>query len=274
MKRRTAWLRILIRGCLLASSVALPSAGCMERPAQPATMTRPKEMPMSTLVLSDQTLQLQTIYEADFTGRAEEWISEGAPIRFADGRLYCDAREGERHFATIWCTRRFAGDAVIEYTMRSEVSQGPQGLGRNNLNFIVYATETDGRPVLETSDQRTGEYGEYHRLNNYIYTFLSGNPEDANDKPVRTRIRFRKDPGFNLVQEQWRDGHIVKGRDYAFTIVVQGPRMRFYVDGELVIDHEDDDRPHRSGHHAFRTWRTHVSSRRFAVSRIIGAEPR
>ena len=85
-------------------------------------------------------------------------------------------------------------------------------------------------------------------------------------------LYFRKDPGFNLIHETWREPPIEKGRDYRFTIVIQGPRTRLYVGKSLVFDHTDGEPLHRRGHHGFRTWATHVSVDEFRVSRIVATK--
>ncbi|MBN1810134.1 MAG: DUF1961 family protein [Planctomycetes bacterium] len=218
---------------------------------------------MRTIELPDRQVKVETLYEDDFSAPNDDWLPEGgAEIRLADGRLFMDAREaeGREHpYLTLWCRKPFAGDTVIEYTARVEDTPD----GSTNLNFFVYASHLDGSSVIDTTAERTGDYPEYHVFNNYIYTYLNGTAEGG----PRTRVRYRKDPGFNLVKEAWREP-IVKGRDYDFLIAVQGPRMRFYVDNELIIDHDDAGSPHRQGHHGFRTWHTFMSAAGFRISSI------
>ncbi len=232
---------------------------------------------MGAIELPDQVLQVETVHEDDFSCETGDWVAEGgAEVSLRDGRLFMDATggdpssavagtatEGERPFLTLWCGKEFEGDGVIEFAARVE-----PGEGSTNINFFVYGTNPDGSSVLETTEGRTGEYPEYHRLNNYIYTFLNS---DEHGSP-QLRVRFRKDPGFNLLKEVWREP-LQKGRDYRFAIAVQGPRMRYYVDGDLLVDYEDTDSPHRRGHHAFRTWHSHISAAYFRVSRIVSASP-
>jgi hypothetical protein len=257
MSRKGALARSIV---LLAAAASLASSAYEEREERPAAPGGRR-----LLALSGETLAVETVYEDDFSRETGDWLVEGnAKVAVRDGRLHFDASGARRSAATIWLKRSFAGDAVIEYTAR--VEEGP---GATNINFFVYGSNLDGSSVLETSRARTGSYSEYHRLRNYIYTFLNEVPEeDGKPKPPeRLRVRFRKDPGFHLLKEAWRDP-IEKGRDYQFTIVIQGPRMRFYVGGELVFDHRDEDSPHRKGEHAFRTFESHVSADVFRVSRI------
>ncbi len=217
---------------------------------------------MDRMELPDQVLEVETVCEDGFSRETGDWVAEGgAKVSVRDGRLFMDATRGERPFLTLWCRREFEGDGLIEFAARVE-----PGEGSTNINFILYGTSPDGSSVLETSGERTGEYPEYHELNNYIYTYLN----NAEKGSPRLRVRFRKDPGFNLLREVWREP-LEKGRDYRFAMAVQGARMRYYVDGRLLIDHEDADSPHRRGHHAFRTWHSHISADYFRVSRIVSA---
>ena len=88
-------------------------------------------------------------------------------------------------------------------------------------------------------------------------------------KPPQTRVRYRRDPGFQLLEEEWLPYAIEKGHDYTFAIVMQGPRMRYYVDGRKIFDATDENGPHRHGHHGYRTWQSYFSSGLFRVSRIV-----
>jgi hypothetical protein len=214
-----------------------------------------------------------TEFEDDFSADTGAWLAEGTPrVEVAAGRLSIDAVLGEPHVATVWCTREFAGDQLIEYTARIEPTVNEAGHGETNMNFILFASDPSGKSLKETSPARTGAYKEYHVLNNYILTYLnsdrqSRSPIHGEHGPQLVRVRFRKDPGFELLQEAWREPPIEKGRDYRFAIAVQGERIRCYVDGKKIVDHRDGT--HRRGWHGFRTWMSHVSAAEFRVSRIV-----
>lgn len=224
-----------------------------------------KENPVPQLELEDQILELETIYENDFSRDTGDWLAEGgADVLIRDGRLFMDARKDVHWYLTLWCRKPFEGDTVIEYTARAE-----EETGSTNINFFVYGSMPDGSSVLDTTSERTGDYGEYHVLNNYIYTFLNNRRENKPEEEI-LRVRFRKDPGFHLLEEHWGEP-LRRGRDYRFSIVIQGPRMRFYVDGKIIFDYEDSANPHRHGHHAFRTWKSFISAGSFRVSRIVSS---
>ena len=216
---------------------------------------------MRRLELQDQIFSLETIYEDLFRKPPKDWVAEGgADIAVHDGRLFMNAAKERLFFLTMWCKREFEGDALIEYTARVEL-----GSPDTNLNFILYGANPDGSSVLTTSSARTGEYSEYHALNNYIFTYLNEKPVGAAEE--KTRVRFRENPGFHLVQELWLPP-IVRGRDYAFAIAVQGQRLRLYADQQLLVDYTESERGDRHGHHAFRTYKSHISAALFRVSRI------
>ena len=250
----------------MTAAAVLALAGC----GSPDVTTQPGAT--RTLKLSDRTIELRTLYEDDFSNPSDDWVVEGVcPVAVREGRLFFDATAATPQVLTVWCRRPFEGDQVVEYVAR--VEPGP---GNTNLNFFLFGTNPDGSDVLSTSAQRTGKYSEYHRLNNYIVTYL--NMDDAGEQDVkaadpaklRVRVRFRLDPGFNMVHETWRDEPIVKGRDYHFAVVIQGPKIALYVDGEKVFEHADAT--HRSGHHGFRTWATNASADVFRVSRIVNGQ--
>ena len=265
------------RSTILCAAMAVLAAGCGARDGGTPAESDPQEATpaMRTLTLDDQTLHVETLFEDDFSGDLSAWLAEGTPrVEVRNGRLSVDAVLGEPHVGTVWCRQEFQGDQAIEYTARIEPTLDAKGHGETNLNFFLFASDPSGKSLLDTAAERTGAYREYHSLRNYIFTYLNS---DKNDRsPIHgdhgtlfTRVRFRKDPGFGLLREVWLEPTVEKGRDYRFTIVVQGPRMRFYVDGRKIIDHEDADRPHRRGLHGFRTWMSHLSAGEFRVSRIL-----
>ena len=261
MKRVTVWCAA---ACLMVASLW----GCSAEGLQ-------EVVAMRTIKLEDATLKVETIWEDDFSRATGAWLREGTPlVEVAGGRLSIDAARGEPHVATVWCTREFAADQVVEYTVRIEPTVDEKGHGETNMNFFLFASDPSGKGLAETTRERTGAYREYHALNNYILTYLNSDKQDRS--PIHgehgeqfTRVRFRKDPGFGLLKELYLKPPVAKGRDYRFTIVVEGSRMRVYVDGRKLVDLEDTDRPHRRGLHGFRTWMSHLSADGFRVSRIV-----
>ena len=266
--------RTLLLGLLCALVAACGPAGCRANSGNHNTEPASGRHAMTrTLTLPGETLDLETLFQDDFAADSGQWLAEGgAEVVVKDGRMFFDARRSKPAVETLWCRRAFEGDCVIEYTARVEA-----GDGNTNLNFFIYGSNPDGSSVLSTTAQRSGAYRQYHKIPNYIVTYLNMDDRQKQDidaadpSKLRVRVRFRKDPGFNLIHETWRESAIEKGRDYRFTIVIQGPRTRLYVDGDLVFDHSDSEPLYRRGHHGFRTWATFVSVDEFRVSRICSA---
>ncbi len=212
--------------------------------------------------LDGKTVVLRSEFYDDFSAGMDNWVVEGQPrVEVREGKLFAFASDNKPNVNTIWCRRDFSGDAVVEFDACVLA-----GSDKDNINFFLYATQNDGSDVLLTSAQRTGAYKEYHQFPNYIYTFLTDTNPETN-KPAG-RARFRKDPGFVLLAEKWVEP-LVKGHVYHIAIVVQGPRMRYYVDGRLVHDFRDSPPLYRRGKHAFRTWRTNLWFDNFRVSGIV-----
>ncbi|HUR56708.1 MAG TPA: hypothetical protein VM029_03305, partial [Opitutaceae bacterium] len=92
----------------------------------------------------------------------ERWVVEGrAEFSLREGRLVAHAPDG----ATLWLRRPLPANVLIEL----EAGVDPQVENNAaNLNIIVHARENDGSPYRFG---RSGEYGEYHKIPNYIVTF-------------------------------------------------------------------------------------------------------
>ena len=185
-----------------------------------------------------------------------EWVFEGPGQMFVEGgSLRIRSMEGG---GTAWHTRRVEGDVLIEFVATVD---GPEGAA--NVNAFVHATDPSGAPVY--AGGRSGHYAEYHVLPLYIFTFTGAQPSN----PTATGwSRVRKDPGFNMLSEN----PAYKARTYetyTISIFIEGPRIRYYINGELVHDCPDPD-PYRSGWFALRTWKTNLSIHRLEI-RELGA---
>ena len=181
------------------------------------------------------------------------WWCEGSKaVRVEKGRLRADANldnTGEDYGAsTIWLDRAFGGDLRVEFDAHVLASDGD----KNNINFFFLFGDPSGRPLMQTrNDRADGEYGKYHTLNGYVFTFLAdGNPEKA-------RFRLRDEPGFNLLQENFAY-ECRQHKTYHITVTKEGNRITFAVDGTVHIDKVDDaaNPEHKSGIIGFRTWHT------------------
>lgn len=206
--------------------------------------------------LGDRTYRLEPLFADDFAD-TDNWRCEGVGARMwtEDGWLLCDSREGDVHAATIWCTaREFADPLWIEFDVRFLD-------GRYNGNLFVHARHADGTDVLSTSQQRTGDYGEYHTFPNYILTFL--NEGDA------VRIRYRRDPGFELLGETYYQPALERNRPYRVTILLDRGHVQYWVDGAKRFEGTDSTgESYTSGRIGLRTWRTMLGWANLRVYRV------
>jgi hypothetical protein len=181
------------------------------------------------------------------------WWSEGSKaVRIEKGRLRADANldnNGEDYgTSTVWLDKIFSGDLRVEFEAHVVASEGD----KNNINFFLLFSDPSGRPLQQTKDGRAdGQYGKYHELNGYVITFL------ANGNPDKARFRFRDDPGFNLLQEEFTY-ECRQNKTYHIAITKKGNRITYAVDGAVCLDKVDDtaNPEHRSGILGFRTWHT------------------
>jgi len=186
------------------------------------------------------------IYEADFED-SSQWLFEieAGGYAFKDRKLYLDTYEKE--CATAWIRQEFPADLVIEYQASLREPKGG-----NNLNLFFCGKGDNGGP-LEPSN-RTGAYGDYKVIPNYLMTFVS----------VYTRLR--KDPGFHLLNEN-KNVCAEIGQDYRIKVIKRGGRIQCLINDELVHDHVDED-PHGEGWVGLRTWHTNVTYDALRIYRI------
>lgn len=213
----------------------------------------------------------KVLFQEDFNSYAEGsnlpagWWSEGSKVvRIENGRLRADANldnNGEDYgTSTIWLDRIFTGDIRVEFDAHVIASDGD----KNNINFFLLFSDPSGRPLRQTRGGRAdGQYGKYHKLNGYVITFL------ANGNPDRARFRFRDDPGFNLLQEEFTY-ECRQNKTYHIAVTKKGNRITYAVDGTVCLDKIDDEAnpEHKSGIIGFRTWHTDLWWDNIKVTRL------
>jgi len=214
--------------------------------AQPAPAAETRE-------LDGRSFRVRLLFEDRFDD-LDRWVAEtDGTLTVAGNELAWDC--GEKRAGTLWCRERFEGPTIVEYDVVT-VS------GADNVNFIFYAHLED-KDLLETTAERTGKYSEYHAFANYIITYLT------NFEP-RWRIRFRKNPGFQLMSETYSDRPATQGVRQRVTCVFEKDgTMSLYADGRLLHSARDADNPYRSGYHGFRTWNSVLKYSNFKVYAIL-----
>lgn len=205
------------------------------------------------LELGDRTYAATLVFRDDFTSLAHWLVEGGAELRAGGGRLRV---HGLGAVATLWCRTPLHGPLVVQYDVRV-------GEGAGNVNLFAYARHDEG--LLETSSSRTGRYAEYRSFPNYIVTYLPA--EDTGP----WRVRFRKNPGFSLLEEEAAPP-VPAGQTatVAYRFDAAGG-VQLYLNGDLVFEAEDSERPLTSGYFALRTWNSELTYSDFRVYSLLDA---
>ena len=220
--------------------------------------------------LGKRLFTLDELFYDNFSEGYDNWVAEGnADISVYWGWLDVDASRERGVCATIWCRERFEGSQIVEYDVRLVPDTRA-----SNVNMFLMADSNPGdRPLLETSSERTGDYGEYHVIPNYLVTILNGTNDEKKRDMLRLRIRL--DPGFELADEGWFEP-LVFGKVYHVAYVIDPPKLSVYLDGKLLKETEYKTKLD-SGYHGLRIWSTHSIYDNFRVSsikssRVIGEQ--
>lgn len=159
------------------------------------------------------------------------WWYEGSPSFIKDNRLYVDSDTTGTRVSTVWLDREFSGDLSIEFDVQVVSSHDTS----NNINFFLYYSSLDGKPLQETREERMdGRYPRYHKLNGYIFTHLANGNEDT------ARFRFRYNPGFNLLEEVYTY-ECRKNTTYHVKIIKKGNHFQYWTDGKLILEKTVDE---------------------------------
>jgi hypothetical protein len=184
---------------------------------------------------------MNQIYSNDFSNPAD-WVAEtNGKLDMANGELRWDCHAATL-MGTIWCRRRFDGPILVEYEV--EILGGA-----DNINLILCANTPDG-DLLASSPQRSGAYAEYQAFPNYITTYLT-------DKESRTRVRFRKNPGFALLSEVYGEDPIPQRKPITMqsSIDARG-NIALGRDGKEIHRCLVDEPLSPTGYIGLRTWNT------------------
>lgn len=210
----------------------------------------PKRAP--NIKIGDKTYRVRLVFEDDFAD-LDHWLLETTGrVKASENQLVWECEGG---VGTLWCRKFFEGPTIVEYDVTTVA-------GANNINFFFYA-RNQPRGLLETTDERDGTYSEYHVFQNYIITYLTTDEG-------QWRVRFRKNPGFNLLSETFVDRPVTQPQKQHITHVFEADgAMSLYADQRLLHTYRDRDNPYRSGYHGFRTWNSVLRYSNFRVYRIL-----
>ena len=207
---------------------------------------------VESIQLGDHTLQVELLFEEDFDDLSA-WTVESTCMPYIENKILMWPCEGKEGMGTIWCNQRFDGPTLVTYEVVSLE-------GMQNINFFAYASHPKG--LLQTTSERTGHYNEYHNFQNYIVTFLT------NEEP-QWRVRFRKDPGFELLSETYvaMDTATAQPHQMAYLFDESGG-FTLFVNQQKILTAKDTSGAYRTGYHGLRTWRSKLKYRNFKVYSI------
>jgi hypothetical protein len=205
-----------------------------------------------------QTYTVQLIAQDDFTN-LDHWVMDvpyPETVVVEDNVLQWDARDT---FGTLWHRTEISGPSIVEYDVQALE-------GKLNLNGIFYGSIMDQgeETLLEVRGDGDGAPNAYRDFQNYTITFTD--PE--NDGVWR--IRFRKNPGHNLVAERYRKHDIDPHAYHRLTYVFEdNGSMSLYVDGTRLHRYKDKKHAYRDGYHALRIYKTLSNYKNFKIYRIL-----
>jgi hypothetical protein len=223
---------------------------------------------MQTVRFGGQDIKVKLLYVSEFKSLDDFWCEGSPDVKVENGSLFIrTALERDERYSfisSVFCRKQFKGDILVEFDARS-IHPG----SHRNFNFFIHTAMTDGRDLYETRKERTGDYPEYHVMNNYLFTFLPDKAEVAGKGEIElARWRFRRDPGFQLMKEV-RFGVIEQNRWYHFKYLVQDGRVASSVslDPEQMYEWTDP-KPLNEGYVGFRTFCSHMEYRNLHIWKV------
>ncbi|MFC8517341.1 DUF6250 domain-containing protein [Streptomyces sp. NPDC057257] len=194
----------------------------------------------------------------DFRHGLDKWaveLEQGGTVTASRGTLEVDVPAG----ATVWFRQRLDGPYAIEYTATA-VSEGGVDDRVSDLNNFWNATDVRS-PDDIFATRRGGALAEY----DYLRTYYVGYGANTN---TTTRLRrYVGQAGVRPLVYDYTEPLLVANEPNRVRIVSDGPTVRWWNNGRLVFDYEDQE-PYTSGHFAFRTTWSHFRISDFKVWRL------
>jgi hypothetical protein len=219
---------------------------------------------MTTVHFAGRDLPAELAYASDFASLDDFW-SEGTPeVTVEGGSLFVRTtltRDARYHFiSSVFCRQPFTGDLLVEFDARSIHPDS-----HRNFNVFMHTRLRDGRDLYQTRGERTGDYPEYHVMDNYLFTFLPGTVAGEDPARAYSRWRFRRDPGFRLMKEVYSTP-IEQQRWYHFQYLVHDGVAACSVDRQPLETYGwRDPEPLPGGHFGFRTFCSHMEYRALRI---------
>ncbi|PCJ55505.1 MAG: hypothetical protein COA79_20610 [Planctomycetota bacterium] len=221
---------------------------------------------------ANMEFKTKLLFEENFENDLDQWWVEGQMDVFTnDHKIYVDIdKPGQNKGAsgTVWLKQKHPENFIITYNALVEQS----GIGANNINLFLCYNHPNDKPMIESRDEReSGAYNLYHELNGYIITYLNDYDADSGKYPdgsTKARIRMRKNPGFNLVNEDYTY-HCKQNNLYQFEIIKFKNKLILRVDGEERLSWEDLDGPYGEGLIGLRTFQSKLYWEKFKLFKIL-----
>jgi hypothetical protein len=199
----------------------------------------------------------QVVAEDNFVTDTGKWQSElqsGGTVAAKDGVLDIDVPNG----ATVWLKQELAGPYEIEYTATPVQKGGVNDLVTDLNSFWNARDARSPDDIFATT--RNGGFAEY----DYLKTYYVGQGANLN-----TTTRFRKyvgEKGNRPLIYDYTSPLIEANVPIRVRISVDGQKIRYYSDDQLVFDYTDTE-PYPSGWFALRTVASHFHVEDFTVWR-------
>lgn len=212
------------------------------------------------------------VFEENFSKDLEDWWVEGdLKVWVNDNKIFVESdKPGQNSGAsgTVWCKKKNPKNFMVTY--KACVLQS--SLGANNINLFFCYNHPSDNDLFETKEERaTGAYALYHDLNGYIITYLNDYSADAGcyeDGSTKARIRMRRCPGFQLVNEDYTY-HCHQNRVYDFKLIKHNNKISFFVDGEVRLEWNDTNEPWGEGSIGLRTFQSNLYWEDIKIFEII-----
>ncbi|MDR2915527.1 MAG: DUF1080 domain-containing protein [Tannerella sp.] len=196
------------------------------------------------------------------------WTVEGQEyeIRFWGDTIEIEVKEG----FTMWRNKKYSGHIEINYKA-CVMDEGQPNDRLSDLNCFWMAQDPlYPGDLFKRQEWRAGIFDHYYTLKQY-YMGYGGN--------YNTTTRFRKyDGDFEafranktrpaILTEYTDKEHLLKPNHwYDIRIVCEGKQIKYYTDGELIVDYTDEA-PYTSGYFGFRTTKARVRVTEFNVKQF------
>lgn len=146
---------------------------------------------------------------------------------------------------TLWYNHKLKGNVTVEYDAQVVVTEKTDRL--SDLNSFFMASDPKAKTVFVNMQERKGVFANQNALRMY-YLGYGGN--------YNTTTRFRRYTGGArppVITEYTDSLHLLRANHwYHIKIVKRGANVRYYVDGECIVDY-DDPEPLGEGWFGFRT---------------------